>query len=254
LIARPAIVEGDAAERMRQVQQENRSLQREVERLREALARARGGPRPDPAAPRFGPSPLEPHPLGGDRSVAFLRPLITRPNIAVGEFTYLHEPDGAAAFERRNVLFQGSDAADRLEIGRFCSIASGVRLVMNGANHPDAGTTYPFWIFGRGWHESAQPRFRGPLRIGNDVWIGTDAWIVAGVTVGDGAIIGARAVVTRDVPPYAVVAGNPAREIRRRFDDATIARLLALRWWDWPAERITRNQRELLDGRWDDLT
>ncbi|MGC4117547.1 MAG: CatB-related O-acetyltransferase [Myxococcales bacterium] len=117
---------------------------------------------------------------------------------------------------------------------------------MNGANHKLTGlTTFPFSIFGNGW-EKVLPKpgelpFKGDTVIGNDVWIGYDALLMPGVKVGDGAIIASRAVVTRDVPPYAVVGGNPAEVVKKRFDDATVEKLLALRWWDWDAAKITRN-------------
>ncbi|HEX8328859.1 MAG TPA: CatB-related O-acetyltransferase [Hymenobacter sp.] len=134
---------------------------------------------------------------------------------------------------------------DRLVIGKFCMIASGVEFVMNGANHlSDAVSAYPFAVFGGDWAEAmagkAYPT-KGDTRVGNDVWIGYRATIMPGVTIGDGAIIGACAVVTRDVPPYTIVGGNPARVIRPRFDAATTARLLALAWWHWPVEKITRH-------------
>jgi virginiamycin A acetyltransferase len=114
---------------------------------------------------------------------------------------------------------------------------------MNGANHlTDAISTYPFAIFGDGWENAMEGREyprKGDISIGNDVWMGYKATIMAGVTIGDGAIIATNATVVKDVPPYTIVGGNPAREIRRRFDEATIASLLELRWWDWPLEEIT---------------
>jgi virginiamycin A acetyltransferase len=107
-------------------------------------------------------------------------------------------------------------------------------------------STFPFNIFGHGWEEgfdfsTIAAGFRGDTRVGNDVWIGMEATILPGVTIGDGAIVAAKSVVASDVPPYAIVAGNPARVIRRRFDDATIARLLAIAWWNWPVDHITRH-------------
>lgn len=233
--------------------QELRNLRAEVERLRAALATATGREHRS-GQQRHGPDPRVAFPMRGDRRLAFLRALVTRPAIEIGEYTYASDPDGAERFEERSVLFRSDDPRDRLVIGRYCSIAAGVRFLMNGAWHSDAGSTYPFWAFGQGWHERREPRFRGPITIGNDVWIGLEACILAGATIGDGAIVGARAVVSGTVRPYAVVAGNPAREIRRRYDDATIERLLALRWWDWPPERVTRNLSELVEGRFDEIT
>ncbi|MGL5154748.1 MAG: CatB-related O-acetyltransferase, partial [Aeromonas veronii] len=135
---------------------------------------------------------------------------------------------------------------DKLIIGKFCAIARGVKFIMNGANHQTSGfSTYPFFIFGNGWEHAAPAPgslpYKGDTVIGNDVWIGYDALIMPGVKVGNGAIIAARSVVTGDVPAYALVGGNPAKVIRYRFDDDTIARLNAIAWWDWPVEQISRN-------------
>ncbi|MFM7134021.1 MAG: CatB-related O-acetyltransferase [Planctomycetota bacterium] len=240
--------------RERELEQEVRNLAREVERLRAALAESRGVAPPPPGQRRLGPDPAEAFPFPGNRTFGFLRALVTRPNIEVGEFTYYSDPDGAERFEERCVLFQTADPDDRLEIGRFTSIAPGVRFLMQGAVHADAGSTYPFAAFGRGWHESAPARRRGPTIVGSDVWLGLECCVLPGVRIGDGAIVGARAMVTKDVPPYAVVAGNPARIIRMRHDEATVERLRAIRWWDWPPERIARNLPEIVGGDWARLT
>ncbi len=194
----------------------------------------------------FGPDPATPHPLPGHRRVGFLKAFITRPTIEVGDYTYYDDPAGPERFETENVLYHFDFIGDRLIIGRFCAIAAGVRFIMNGGNHATAGfSPYPFAIFPE-W-QAPLPDFpnRGDTVVGNDVWIGWEAAILPGVRIGDGAVIGARSVVTRDVAPYAVVAGNPAAEIRRRFDDATIAELLRLAWWTWPPERIHRHAAAL---------
>ncbi|MFT3784951.1 MAG: Vat family streptogramin A O-acetyltransferase [Tepidisphaeraceae bacterium] len=205
-----------------------------------------------------GPSPLDPHPMKGFPQVGFLRPLVTRPNIVVGDYTYYDDPDGPEHFQDKNVLYHYDFIGDKLVIGKFCAIARGATFIMNGANHSMAGlSTYPFGIFGQGWDGARmsidQVPTRGDTVVGNDVWIGYDATILPGMTVGDGAIIAAKAVVTRDVPPYTIVGGNPARDIRKRFDDATIAELLAIRWWDWDAEKITRNLQAIVGADVDRL-
>ncbi|MFN8580653.1 MAG: CatB-related O-acetyltransferase [Gemmatimonadaceae bacterium] len=190
-----------------------------------------------------GPSPDLRHPIPGVTRTGFLKAFITRPNIIVGDFTYYDDPRGPEAFED-NVLYHFEFNRDRLVIGKFCSIAADVKFIMNGGNHPTTWlTTYPFPIFGHGW-ESAMPASwpnRGDTVVGHDVWIGYGATIMPGVTIGDGAIVATASVVTRDVPPYAIVGGNPAAVVRYRFDEGTIARLQSLRWWDWDAATITEN-------------
>ena len=195
-----------------------------------------------------GPDPDELHPMPGFPRIAALRPLAAgRANVTVGPYSYYDDPEDPTGFFDRNVLHHFDFIGDRLVIGPFCAFATGCRIVMNGANHAMAGfSTYPFNIFGSGWEEGFDPaswaaEFRGDTVIGADVWVGSEAWVMPGATIGPGAIIAARAVVTRDVAPYAIVAGNPAREVRRRFDDATVAALQEIRWWDWPAAKITRN-------------
>lgn len=192
---------------------------------------------------RCGPSPHDPHPMAGQPRVCFIKNVVKNPNIIIGDYTYYDDPDDPEGFER-NVLYHFDFIGDRLIIGKFCAIAAGARFIMNGANHKLAAlTTYPFGIFGQGWEAGvpslADLPLRGDTVVGNDVWIGYRALIMPGVKIGDGAVVAAESVVTADVPPYAVVGGNPARVIRRRFDDAVVDKLLALRWWDWPVERIT---------------
>ncbi|SFP80955.1 CatB-related O-acetyltransferase [Tranquillimonas alkanivorans] len=191
-----------------------------------------------------GPHPDTLHPLAEHPRVVFLRPLAEgRSNVTVGPFAYYDDLDAAEAFFEHNVLHHHDFMGDHLTIGAFSAIATGARIVMNGAAHDMRGvTTYPFDIF-REWGtdfdlDGYRAQSRGDTVIGPDVWIGGEAWIMPGVTIGAGAVVAAKAVVTRDVAPYTVVAGNPAREVRKRFDDDTIARLLDLAWWDWPANRI----------------
>lgn len=182
-------------------------------------------------------------PLGEQAGIVFLKNMVKNPNIEIGDFTYYHDFDDPSSFEK-NVLYHFDFEGDRLVIGKYCSIACGVKFIMNGGNHrTDWFTSYPFPIFGNGW-EAAMPASwpnKGDTVIGNDVWIGYEASIMPGVKIGDGAIIAAKSVVTSDVEPYAVVGGNPARVIRKRFDESTIAELMEIKWWDWEREKVARN-------------
>jgi virginiamycin A acetyltransferase len=203
-----------------------------------------------------GPDPLTRYPMAGVTRTAFLKPFITRPTIVVGDYTYYDDPKGPERFEEECVLYHFDFIGDRLVIGKFCSIAAEARFIMNGGNHPtDWLTTSPLPAFGHGW-EVAMPT-AWPVRpdtvVGNDAWIGYGATIMPGVRIGDGAIVATRSVVTKDVPPYAIVGGNPAQVIRMRFAPDVVGRLLALRWWDWDAERITRHVRLLCAGDLDAL-
>jgi len=144
---------------------------------------------------------------------------------------------GRGSYGVPKVMSWGEDA--RLHIGAYCSISAGVTILLGGNHRVDWATTYPFnYVSPAHRHITGHPATRGDVRIGNDVWLGLGCVVLSGVTIGDGACVGARAVVTKDVPPYAIVAGNPAELVRYRFGPETIERLLALRWWDWPPERI----------------
>ena len=178
----------------------------------------------------------------------FLRPLAAgRSNVTVGPYAYYDDRDGTRDFFERNVRHHYDFTGDHLTIGAFCAIAYRAQIFMNGGTHAMAGfSTFPFNIFGHGWEAGFDPATwaaarKGDTVIGPDVWIGDDALILPGVTIGAGAIVAARSVVTKDVPPYGIVAGNPARLVRRRFDEATTERLLAVAWWDRDADWITRN-------------
>lgn len=196
---------------------------------------------------RNGPKPEVKHPIPMHPRVGFLKPLVTAPNIEIGEYTYYDDPEGPDSFQTKCVLHHYEFIGDRLVIGRFCAIAEGARFIMNGANHAMSGfSTYPFNIFGHGWEDGFDPatwtqELRGDTVVGHDVWIGMEAVVMPGVRIGHGSIVAARSIVTRDVPDYAVVAGNPAEVVKTRFDRDTVRRLLAVAWWDWPAERITRH-------------
>jgi virginiamycin A acetyltransferase len=197
-----------------------------------------------------GPSPDVRFPLQGVERLGFLKNFVTRPNIEVGDFTYYDDPKGVERFEE-NVLYHFDFIGDRLIIGRFCSIAAETRFIMNGGNHATTWfTTFPFPIFGNGW-EAAEPESwpnRGDTIVGNDVWIGYGATIMPGVNIGDGAIVATKAVVTKDVEPYAIVGGNPAAVIRYRFDELTRNALRDIAWWDWNIEKITRNVKAICAG------
>lgn len=195
------------------------------------------------------------YPRTGDTQTIYLKNAITHPNITVGSYTmyhdFFHPP---ADFQKNNVLYHYPVNGNRLSIGKFCSIACGAKFLFNSANHTMRSlSSYPFPLFFEEW-ELEKTRVseawdnKGDIVIGNDVWIGYEAVILAGVTIGDGAVIGARAVVTKDVAPYTVVGGVPARPVKKRFSDGTIQRLLELRWWDWPEERIRENLEAIQRG------
>lgn len=199
-------------------------------------------------------------PRTGDTQTIYLKPAITNPNIQVGDYTmyndFVHDPRD---FQRNNVLYHYLVNGDKLVIGKFCSIACGAKFLFTSANHTLRSlSTYPFPLFFEEWgldraHVPQAWDNKGDIVVGNDVWIGYEAIILSGVTIGDGAIIGTRAVVTQDVPPYTIVGGVPAKPIRRRFDDATIDALLALRWWDWPREKLAQNIAAIQAGQLEEL-
>ncbi len=174
----------------------------------------------------------------------FLKNVITAPNISVGDYTYYDDPVDPEGFEQNNVLFNWPEFGDHLMIGKFCSIASGVKFIMGSANHRlGSATVYPFNVFGGLWEERTPPHlsqlpFKGDTVVGNDVWLGRESVVMPGVHIGDGAIVAAYSVVTRDVEPYTLVGGNPARFIRHRFSPELTALLLELRWWDISAEEL----------------
>ena len=187
------------------------------------------------------------YPRTGDTQTVYLKSVITCPTIEVGDFTIYNDfVNDPRDFEKNNVLYHYPINGDRLVIGKFCSIACGAKFIFNCANHTFKSlSTYTFPLFFEEWDlpkselASAWDN-KGDIIIGNDVWIGYDAVIMAGVTIGDGAIIGTRAVVTKDVAPYSIVGGVPAREIRKRFAPEVVEWLMELKWWDWPEEKIRK--------------
>lgn len=200
------------------------------------------------------------YPRTGDKQTVYLKNVITDPAITVGDYTmyndFVNDPVG---FEKNNVLYHYPINRDRLIIGKFCSIACGAKFLFNSANHTLSSlSTYPFPLFFEEWglekrNVAASWDNKGDIVIGNDVWIGYEAVIMAGVTIGDGAIIGARAVVTKDVPPYTVAGGIPAKPIKKRYPEETIAALSELKWWDWPEERIAQNLHAIQAGKLNEL-
>ena len=199
--------------------------------------------------------PENKYPRTHDRETVYLNRVITNPNIQVGDYTFyndfVHDP---AQFEINNVLYHYPVNKDRLLIGKFCSIACGAKFLFNSANHTLSSlSTYPFPLFFEEWgldkkNVAKSWDNKGDIIIGNDVWIGFEAVILAGVTIGDGAIIGTRAIVTKDVPPYTIVGGVPAKPIKKRFDEDVISDLLCIKWWDWSNEKIARNIAAIQSG------
>ena len=178
-------------------------------------------------------------------TTCFIRNVIKAPNISVGKYTYYDSEDHPELFEQTNVLFNYPFFGDKLIIGKFCQIAHGTTFIMGAANHRlGSATTYPFNVMGGVWREISTPHIeelphKGDTVIGNDVWLGRNCTILPGVKIGNGAIVAACSVVTKDVAPYTVVGGNPARFLKKRFDDGTAALLEELRWWDLPPEELT---------------
>ena len=178
-------------------------------------------------------------------TTCFIRNVVKAPNISVGEYTYYDSEDHPELFEQTNVLFNYPFFGDKLIIGKFCQIAHGTTFIMGAANHRlGSATTYPFNVMGGVWREISTPHIeelphKGDTVIGNDVWLGRNCTILPGVKIGNGAIVAACSVVTKDVAPYTVVGGNPARFLKKRFDDGTAALLEELRWWDLPPEELT---------------
>lgn len=188
--------------------------------------------------------------------LCFLNNIVTNPNIIVGDYTYYDDFETIENFEK-NVKYLFDFVGDKLIIGKFCMIASDVTFIMNGANHLSRSvTSYPFAIFGKDWSNAMEGKTyptKGDTKIGNDVWLGFGATIMPGINIGDGAIIASRSVVTKDVEPYAIVGGNPAKIIRKRFSDEEIKRLLEISWWDWPIEKITENVQNLTGSQLEEL-
>lgn len=191
------------------------------------------------------PDKNEKFPLENYNRLCFLKNIIKNPNIIVGDYTYYDDFENVENFEK-NVKYHFDFIGDKLIIGKFCMIASDVKFIMNGANHKmDGITAYPFYIFGKDWASSAPENkdlpYKGDTIIENDVWIGHKVTIMPGVKIGNGAIISTNSTVIKNVEPYSIVGGNPAKEIKKRFSEDKINELLQLKWWDWEIEKITEN-------------
>ena len=200
------------------------------------------------------------YPRTGDQQTVYLNAVIKDPQIEVGDYTiyndFIADP---LLFEKNNVLYHYPIHREKLIIGKFCSIACGTKFLFNCANHTlKSLSTYTFPLFYEEWElEKSNITTawdnKGDIVIGNDVWIGYEAVIMAGVHIGDGAIIAACAVVTKDVPPYTIVGGTPAKEIRKRFDTEVIQQLLKLKWWDWSTNKIRQCLPYIAEGKLDEL-
>lgn len=200
------------------------------------------------------------YPRPHDNQIVYLKNVIKNPNIIVGDYTIYNDfVNDPRDFEKNNVLYHYPINKDKLIIGKFCSIACGTKFMFTSGNHSlKSLSTYTFPIFFDEWNLDAKNITsawdnKGDIVIGNDVWIGYEAVIMPGVKIGDGAIVGTRAVVTKDVPPYTIVGGVPARPIRKRFDDETIEKLLKIKWWDWDKEKIEKNISAIQSGEIDKL-
>lgn len=200
----------------------------------------------------IGPDPQEKHPMRGFPQICYIKNTVHNPQIEIGDYTYYDDPEDSENFER-NVLYLYPFINDKLIIGKFCAIATGVKFIMNGANHKISGfSTYPFQIFGNGW-ERVTPRSeefpqKGDTVVGHDVWLGYQSMVMPGVRIGSGAIIATQSLVVKDVEPYTIVGGNPARCLKQRFDQNTIDELLTIAWWDWDREKISRNLEAIVSA------
>jgi virginiamycin A acetyltransferase len=193
----------------------------------------------------LGPDPATIYPIKDYDKLIFLKPFVKASNIIVGDYTYFddrrHTPE---KFEEYNVLYNYDFNKVKLVIGKFCAIAAETKFIMTGNHKLDGISTYPFPIFQNGWESAfdlSKLPVKGDIIVGNDVWFGYDSLVMGGVKIGHGAIIATRAVVVKDVPPFAIVAGNPAKVVKMRFDEATIKRLLQIAWWDWEIEKINKH-------------
>lgn len=202
----------------------------------------------------YGPDKTKLYPNDQIRTVCYIRNLPARPNVEIGDYTYYSDNTHSPELFYEHIQHHYEFLGDRLIIGKFCAIAEGITFIMNGANHRmDGLSTYPFNIFGGGW-EKVQPTldqlpFRGDTVIGNDVWLGQNVTVMPGVHIGNGAIVAANSTVVKDVEPYTIVGGNPARPIRKRFSDEMIALLQELKWWDWEEQHLFEHLEQIVSAK-----
>jgi len=189
------------------------------------------------------------------KDMVYLKSVVKNPNIIVGDFTMYHDwVNDPTQFEKNNVLYHYPINNDKLIIGKYCSIACGAKFMFTSGNHAMKSlSTYPFPLFIEEWQQDWKNLTnawdnKGDIIIGNDVWIGYEAVIMQGVHIGDGSIIGTRAVVTKDVAPYTIVGGIPAKPIKKRFDEKTIDKLMSIKWWNWPPEKIREKLSFIMSG------
>lgn len=199
------------------------------------------------------PDPGQKYPIPGQERVCLLKNFITRDDIIVGDYSYYDDPKGADRFEIDNVLYLYEGSGVQLKIGKYCALATGVKFIMDGANHRmDGPSTFPFPIMGGAWADHMTLLMdlpsRGDTVVGHDVWMGYEALVMPGVSIGHGAIIGSRAVVTQDIPPYAIALGNPAKIVKFRFSEKEIETLLEIAWWDWAVDDVTKNIDVIMSG------
>ena len=201
------------------------------------------------------------YPRTSDKQTVYLKNVVNNANIEIGDYTMYNDfVQDPIDFQKNNVLYHYPVNQDKLKIGRFCSIACGAKFLFTSGNHTMKSlSTYPFPIFFEEWGLDGKDICdawdnKGDIVIGNDVWIGYEAVILSGVTIGDGAVIGSRAVVTKDVEPYTIVGGVPAKPIRKRFDEQTIEKLEKIGWWDWSEEQIRQNIGAIQAGDVDALS
>ena len=201
------------------------------------------------------------YPRTSDKQTVYLKNVVNNANIEIGDYTMYNDfVQDPIDFQKNNVLYHYPVNQDKLKIGKFCSIACGAKFLFTSGNHTMKSlSTYPFPIFFEEWGLDGKDICdawdnKGDIVIGNDVWIGFEAVILSGVTIGDGAVIGSRAVVTKDVEPYTIVGGVPAKPIRKRFDEQTIEKLEKIGWWDWSEEQIRQNIGAIQAGDVDALS